>query len=251
MNADAAGAVRSMDDVFDVLIAEKLYSSRKRLAFYLDALFDGVDLDAAAVLDIGGGSGVFSFSAAARGASKVVCVEPESEGSTGGPHRQFQRVAARLGWGGRVTLEPKTFQEFDPGPGRFDVVLLHDSINHLDEPASIGLLDSEANREIYRVLFRKIATLMSPGGTLIACDCSRKNFFPMVGLKNPLMPMIEWHTHQEPQTWASLLADAGFRDPAIRWSSFNRLYALGKALTANRAVAFFLQSHFRLVMRRA
>jgi 2-polyprenyl-3-methyl-5-hydroxy-6-metoxy-1,4-benzoquinol methylase len=227
MNADAAGAVRSMDDVFDVLIEEKLYSSRKRLAFYLDALFDAIDLEGATMLDIGGGSGVFSFSAAARGASKAVCIEPESEGSTGGPHRQFQRVAARLGWGGRVTLEPKTFQEFDPGLERFDVVLLHDSINHLDEPASIGLLRSEANREIYRVLFRKIAAHMTPGGTL-----------------------IEWHTHQEPETWASLLADAGFRYPSIRWSSFNRLYALGKALTANRTAAFFLQSHFRLVMRR-
>ena len=57
--------------------------------------------------------------------------------------------------------------------------------------------------------------------------------------------MIEWHTHQEPETWASLLAAAGFRDPSVRWSSFNRFYALGKALTANRAAAFFLQDPLR------
>lgn len=250
MSAVAPGT-GSMDDILDVLIEEKLYSSRKRLALYLDALFDGIDLRGARMLDIGGGSGVFSFSGAARGAKKVVCLEPETEGSSDDMQRAFARVAGRLGWGDRVTLVPKTFQEFDPAGETFDIVLLHDSINHLDEPATIRLLESEESREIYRGLFRRIAALTAPGGTLIACDCSRKNLFPMLGLRNPLMPMIEWHTHQAPETWRALLRDAGFRDGSIRWSSFNRLYALGRVLTANRAAAFLLQSHFRLVMRRA
>jgi hypothetical protein len=56
--------------------------------------------------------------------------------------------------------------------------------------------------------------------------------------------MIEWHKHQAPEVWASLVKQAGFYIPKIRWSSFNMLYSIGKFLTANRFSEYLLHSHF-------
>jgi predicted RNA methylase len=47
-------------------------------------IFKDINFNEKAVLDIGGGIGIFSFYASLKGASKIVCLEPEARGSASG-----------------------------------------------------------------------------------------------------------------------------------------------------------------------
>src|SRR3954449_9617938 len=66
---------------FDLAEAEWPVRRAGNLRFYVDYLFEGVDLRGARVLDIGAGGGRYSFYAAAAGAARVVALEPEAAGS--------------------------------------------------------------------------------------------------------------------------------------------------------------------------
>ena len=81
--------------------------------------------------------------------------------------------------------------------------------------------------------------------------CSRRNFFALVGIRNPVAPDIEWHKHQAPEVWAELLGGAGFSKPRTRWSSFYQLRRPGRSLLGHRLAAYFLQSHFCLTMEKS
>ncbi|GMV97050.1 MAG: hypothetical protein AMXMBFR83_14090 [Phycisphaerae bacterium] len=208
-------------------------------------LFGGIDLAGKRFLDIGCGNGRFCLWAAIRGAAEVVGLEPSVEGSRGGAAvRQFREFVARLRLD-NVRIEEVTLQDFIQ-PGRtWDVVLLHAAVNHLDEPACIRLLEDEAARETYRGLFRKIRELMAPGGKLVIMDCARRNLFGDLGWRNPFVPTIEWHKHQQPKTWAALLLESGFREPRISWLTSGYSLALGR-LARNRLWAYCTRSSFRL-----
>lgn len=227
-----------------------LFPREANLRYHLEALFDGVELRDRAVLDVGGGDGVHSFYAACRGAREVVCLEPEDDGSTAGAAARFRVLGEKLGLG-QVSLEPVTLQAFEPGGRTFDVLLLHDSVNHLDDAACTSLLADPAARAAYRDVFSKLAALAAPGATLLVCDCARDNFFGHLGLRNPFVPTVVWSKHHAPETWAGLLREAGFEQASVRWSSPNLFGALGRALLAHRIPAYFLKSHFRMAMRRA
>jgi SAM-dependent methyltransferase len=237
---------------FFSLVGERgLYSSPGNLRFYGRYLFDGIPLDGRAVLDVGGGTGIYTFYAAAAGARRAVCLEPEAAGATSGVTARFRDVFEALGRPEGVSLAPQTLEDFDPTQGPFDVVLLNNSVNHLDEEACVRLPGDPEARARYGRCFARLRGLLAPGGHLILTDCSNGNVFPRLGLTNPLLPMIEWPKHQSPEVWAGLLREAGFTDPRISWSSFNRLRAPGRLLLGNRVAAYFLTSHFRLAMRRA
>lgn len=217
--------------------------------FHCDYLFDGIDLRGKTMLDIGAGDGRHSFYAACAGAKKVVSLEPEAEGSETGMQERFEQARSLLGLR-QVDLEAKRLQDYEARGETFDVVLLHASINHLDEPACIRLRDDPAARERYHVLFEKLAALSAAGGTLIVTDCSNENLFARLGIKNPVAPTIEWHKHQKPELWAGMLAEAGYADPRIRWMSFNTLRSVGRLLLGNRLAAYCSASAFCLTMRK-
>jgi SAM-dependent methyltransferase len=217
------------------------------LRYYLEYLFEGVPLTGRRVLDVGAGDGVYSFYAAAAGAERVTALEPEDAGSTAGVTRRFSRLGEALGLSS-VELRTETFQDFDPGQDRYDVLFLHAVINHLDESATMAIGRDEAAREAYRSLFSKLAAMGAPGAKLVASDAARSNLFGRLGLRNPLQPTIEWEKHQQPETWARLLEDAGFSDPRIRWNSLNTLRRPGRLVLGNRIAAWVLDSTLCLTM---
>lgn len=239
----------TVDTYLATVVREGLWSSEAALHRYLEWLFEGVPLAGRRVLDIGGGTGLLSCYAAARGAKEAVCLEPEADGVSAGINQRFVRLKRALGVDG-VQWKSATFQDFDGAPGAFDVVLLHNSVNHLDERATVRLRNHRPSRDIYSNLFSKLATLLVPGGYVLVADCARTNLFPLLGIPHPISRTIEWHKHQDPEIWAALLERAGFREPIVGWSSYNRLGRFGWALLANRVGAFVSTGHFRLLMRR-
>jgi len=218
--------------------------------FYMENLFRGVDFAGKRMLDIGGGRGVFSYYAGCMGAAEVVCLEPQVAGSTDDMNVAFRETGAQLKGMENVRLLLDTIQEYDPGDTRFDIILSHASINHLNEDACIRLHRDPAARETYLEIFRKIASMCNPGAWLIACDVSRLNFFGKIGVRNPMAPVIEWHKHQPPSLWAELLAEAGFGGAEITWGNRRRRNAFFRALLNNAPVDYFQTSHFCLRMRR-
>jgi SAM-dependent methyltransferase len=228
-----------LDKYFLAVIQEGLYSSKGNLAFYLEGLFSDIDFNNKRMLDIGGGNGLFTFYAASRGVKEVVCIEPEAEGSHSGVTNKFRRLQNRLSFN-QVKLEPSTFQSFDPANKKFDVVLLHDSINHLDEESCINLLVDEPSRQKYKTIFSKVYTLSNHKAKLIICDCSCNNLFALLGLRNPFAASIEWHKHQTPEVWVNLLTEVGYINPKIYWPFFNTFRTFGKYFLSTKFVSYFM-----------
>lgn len=224
------------------------HPSPPRLATYLRRLFRGVPLSGQRVLDVGGGSGTMTFYAAAAGAS-VVCLEPAAAGSNPQMEATFDSYRAAFDGAVDVTLERHTFQAYEPD-APFDVILLHNSINHLDEEACLRLHRDEQARKSFKVQMRRMAEMVEPAGHLLAADCSRHNLFGMLRVRNPFVPDIEWEIHQQPRLWAALLAESGFAQPAIRWNPMTRAGPPGELLLANWLGAFLTTSHFTIHMRR-
>lgn len=238
-----------INEYLDVVATKGILSSYKtNLRFYLDYLFQDVSFVGKSMLDVGGGSGLYSFYGAIMGAKEVICLEPEVEGSTKGVSDKFKQLSAGLSLS-NVSLQPVRFQDFDAGDQTFDIILLHNSINHLDEEACIKLQYDDDARNRYKFIFQKLSKVAAPGAKLIIADCSRYNFFASLGIRNPFAPTIEWHKHQPPEFWSSILLNYGFMNPKVRWTSFSNLRRIGR-LFGNHFASYFLTSHFCLTMDR-
>jgi SAM-dependent methyltransferase len=221
------------------------------LRFYIDFLFDGAPVTGRRMLDVGAGDGRFSFYAACAGAREVVSLEPGGAGSRHGQSGlEFERLARRVN-APAVRLVRQTLQDFENDGSPYDIVLLHSSINHLDEDACIHLHRDAAARERYARIFAKLAALTAPGGTLIIVDAARRNLFGDLHITNPLARTIEWPKHQQPKLWAELICPAGFEQPVIHWTTFNTLRRPGRILLGNPAAAYLTLSGFCLTLRRA
>lgn len=234
----------------DLIFYLKLLFRRKEdLRFYLNYLFQQISFKEKSMLDIGGGTGLYSFYGSIRGAKEVVCLEPELEGSTKDTLISFKQLSNSLLLR-NVLLLRVTFQDYDPDDKTFDIILLHASINHLDEEACIKLqYDNDAIKR-YKSIFKKLSMLASPGAQILITDCSPNNFFASLGITNPFAPTIEWHKHQPPEYWSNMLSNYGFVNPKIRWTSFSFLRRIGRLFLGNRFVSYFLNSSFCLTMEK-
>lgn len=236
-----------IDNFFSVMILNGAYPSKKNLSFKYDQIFGDIDFKGKNVLEIGGGHGVFCFYAAIRGAKWVVNLEPEGVGSKSGYIEKFKLLKDALGVYNAEIIE-STFQDYDSLNRKFDIILLYNSINHLDEEACIDLRTNSGSWDAYKNIFRKIHLISNPDAKIIIGDCSNENLFPLLGLKNPIYKKIEWFKHQSPEVWTRLLKECGFCNPSISWTTFNSFGKLGKFLFGNKYVSFFLISHFILKM---
>jgi 2-polyprenyl-3-methyl-5-hydroxy-6-metoxy-1,4-benzoquinol methylase len=238
-----------MNRFLDSAIRLGVYSNRKNLQRHLHYLFNGIELRNKRVLDVGGGAGLLTVYAAVRGAD-AVCVEPEGDGASADVTAKFHRLKDAVGPELHAALVTSSIQSYLRSPRSFDVVIIANAINHLNENACIHLRDDPAAQAEYAGVFRALFSSLQPGGWLVATDCSRSNFFNAVGATSPFMPDIEWHKHQSPGTWNRLLRQVGFTPARVQWSSPNTLGALGRFLLGNRIAAYFLLSHFRLAARK-
>ncbi len=221
-----------------------LYSNKHNLKEHLSFIFQNTILTNKRLLDIGGGVGILSFYAATLGA-ECVCLEPEFDGSTAGIANNFLKFKSSLPFSVNATLIQKTFQDYSIIE-KYDYVVLANSINHLDEENCIKLHFDTISQQTYLAYFKKIYDGLNSNGKIIITDCTRYNFFNIVGIKSPFMPTIEWYKHQSPTVWTKLLIDSGFKNPKIAWSYPNTFGKFGKFIFGNKIAAFVLLSHFRL-----
>ncbi|MCL0044392.1 hypothetical protein M1N24_02540, partial [Dehalococcoidia bacterium] len=161
----------------------------------------------------------------------------------------FKELQSNLRLFDQVKFDPTPVQAFDSST-KFDIILLHNSVNHLNEEACMNLQHDNTARDTYGMIFQRLSGLARSGTKFIVTDCSRHNFFNLLNLKNPWSPTIEWHKHQSPKFWANLLQDAGFHSPKIRWTGINRLHSLGRFPIGTMAGSYFFRSHFCLVMEK-
>jgi SAM-dependent methyltransferase len=236
---------------FQFLNERKIYHSPNSLAwYYKNQLFRDVDFRDKSVLDIGGGSGLTSFFAAAMGAARVDLLEPLGDGSGSVEIAKYTLLKSSTDCNSeRVSLFNTTFQQFF-SDSQYDIIVLHNSINHLDENACINLLNDEESYSAYKLIFEKFLSLLRKEGILIIADCSRSNFFGDLGLKSPLGWTIEWEKHQKPETWIELMQGIGFRDSKIKWTSLKQLRSVGNLVLSNPLAAYFLSSHFVIMSSR-
>ena len=219
------------------------YSSGENLRLYCEFIFDTINFKGKKVLDIGGGKGLISFWVACNGASSVVCLEPMLDGSTSRPAETFGQIQEMSDLR-QVTLLPNRFQDYHADLGEFDIIVLDNSINHLDESACSQLHKDEFSFLRYMEIFKKMASLVRPGGVLVITDSGRRNLFGDLHLPNPFAPKINWRLHQQPGLWERMVTKAGFSDPIVRWIPPNRSRRIARVLLSHRYVSYVLNSRF-------
>lgn len=212
--------------------------------------FAPIDFRGKSVLDVGSGVGWASYYAASAGAKRVVSLEPEADGSHGSMLKVATEIRSELGLEDVVEIIPRDTENADITE-QFDVVMILNAINHMDEESCTILDRDNVAWEAYRKKLAPLAKWCRPGGYLVVTDCSNRNLFGDLGLKSPFAPTIEWHKHQPPQVWADLLQTLGFEAAEIDWSPHARLGILGRLLALHPALAYMVFPHFRLIMRRA
>ena len=239
----------NIEKYFRICAANGYFSTADRLSYRIKSIFEGIDFKDKSFLDIGGGYGVYSIYAALSMAKDVVILEPEGVGSHSDLFAKYNSLVGNFPHLDNISFLPLTFQEYNP-ESKFDVILSHASINHLDETACINLKRSQDARKIYSDLFRKLSEMMKENGILIVCDGARDNFFHHIGIKNPFAPTIEREKHQNPNVWINLLERAGFKLIDVKWSTPNRFGQLGRYLLANRIMAYFTTGDFCFKMKK-
>ncbi len=212
---------------------------------YLKWAFKGIDFSNKKVLDIGGGNGIYSYYAKYMGAKSCVNLEPLEAGSANVKIKQ-KKIDDHF----QIQIINQTFQNFRTTE-KFDIIILHDSINHLDEDIFCEIHKDNNAKLVYMILINKMCGLLSEEGEFVITDCSRYNFWGIIGLKSPFAPSIDWHLHQSPYLIAKLFEAQGLRNKNLRWSPFKRFGSFGRYLTIFGFLpAFFMQSHFNLIIKR-
>ena len=215
-----------------------------RMLKYLSWCFRDVDFHNKSVLDIGGGNGIYSYYSRYKGSSSALNLEPFASGSTKFDLDEGEAIGQLS-----ISVRNETIQDFN-STKKFDVIILHDSINHLDEAMFEKIHTDKSKFSDYKKLVNKIIGLLSDDGVIVITDCSSKNFWGDVGLKSPFAPTIDWYLHQRPQLVEKLFENHAFKSK-LRWSPFKRFGYFGRLLSLLGYIpSYFMQSHFNLILRK-
>ena len=221
------------------------YTSGLRYQVRAQSLFRDVHLSETHVLDVGCGPGAWSLWVALHGAERVVAIEPEAHGSTSNSLEVLRQTIKLLGLENKIQTSGSYLQELAEPECSFDVVVMYNVINHLDEEAVVCVHRDPSAFERYVANFSHLRRMVKPGAWLIIADCARDNFWNRLGVKSPFATSIEWSKHQNPQVWIEVLQRAGFIYHDLQWSPLQPF----TRLTSNWLVQYFTCSHFVLRCR--
>ena len=129
-------------------------------------------------------------------------------------------------------------------PEECDIVLMHNSINHIGEDIIKTILINNTSYYDYKSRLEKILSRLTKKGILIVSDCSVFNFLGNLGLKNPIAPTIDWDLHCEPHVWQKIIEDIGLRHIRTEWIARREFGNFGRKFISNKICSYFLDSHF-------
>ena len=231
---------------FEVLheVLKLSHHNFRRSYDYLKWCFKDVDFKDKTVSDIGGGNGIYSIYARSQGTSSALNLEPFGAGSKDSDSHKHVIPNS-------IKFDQRTIQEYNESQ-KVDIIILHDSINHLNEELFTKIHKDSKALEEYQKLVNKISDLLSERGVIIVTDCGQKNFWTMLGLKSPIAPNNEWNLHQSPKMAVNLFKVTGSKYTySPRWSPFKRFDSFGRILSSLGFLpSFFMKSHFNLLLKK-
>ena len=161
------------------------YRNAERYRFRGRFLFDGIGLAGARVLEVGSGAGAWALWAALHGACRVLAIEPEAEGSHGHALDRLERNIEKMGFENVIEARGCRLQDLPLSAERFDVAIMYNVINHLDEDSVVRLHRDPSAEERYLALLRLLRMHLAARGVVIVADCGRNNLWPRLGLTSP------------------------------------------------------------------
>jgi 2-polyprenyl-3-methyl-5-hydroxy-6-metoxy-1,4-benzoquinol methylase len=153
------------------------FRSPERLSARCRSVLRGIDLQGKRVLEVGCGNGMFGLWSALHGATFVLGIEPERDGSDTGSLAEFRRTIDRLKLNGVVSARSSYLEDLKPSDGPFDVAILFNVINHLSETAVVRLHEDDAAVDEYVRILSRFRKLLSRDATVVVADCGRRNFW--------------------------------------------------------------------------
>ena len=217
--------------------------------YFKNYIFDNIDLDHKTILDLGGGNGLASFYALSASSScSSWIVDPITEGSNELMSLQYNTMKEKFD-ASRINFH-RDFIETLLAPEKFDIILMHNSINHIGEDIIKNILIDPNLYLEYKERIKTIVDRLKPEGILIVADCGTKNFWGQFGLPNPFSPSIEWRLHCEPWVWQKMIEENGFSHIHTSWTARREFGNFGKKILANRFCSYFLNSHFVSTFRK-
>lgn len=227
----------------ELLLNAKILRPSGYYYYFKNYIFNDIDIDNKKILDLGGGNGIASFFTLFQSLSSMAwVVDPIAEGSNQLMTDQFNYMKESFG-GNRINFHRDYINSLEE-PNHFDIVLMHNSINHIGEDIIEQVLINQEKYAEYVERIKNITDRLKPGGKLIVADCGRKNLWDDIGLKSPFAPTIEWHLHCEPKTWQKMIEEIGLKHEYTKWTSRRELRGIGKLLLGNRICSYLLGSHF-------
>lgn len=207
--------------------------------------FDGVNLRDASILDIGAGAGDFAEHAVDQGANRVVCLEPDAAGSGGWELTELQE---RADTHPEIEIREVFFQAFDTDE-EFDVILLHNVINHLNEEQIRYVHTDKAAWNTFQGYVEKVRDYTRDGGDVVVADSARTSLWSRIGVERFPLGSVEFAIHQDPSCWTHMFESAGFERVRFDWTPVLEKGDLVERLTRNRLAAELRASHFCMVFR--
>jgi len=214
---------------------------------YLQRLFGKIGLKDRRILEVGSGRGLISLHCGLSGASKVISVEPELDGSTSGVIETQTRRIQSLGLS-NIELRRDDFNAMDFRGESFDVIAMIAVLNHLYETPLNALRHSDVF-EKYVSIAKKLHGLLDKGGVVIATDACRYCLWTQlrrVGLPRRLcltQRTIDWKIHQQPAVWKQIFKAAGFSKFEVSYPVPFRLRKL-EPIAGTSLVNFALMGEF-------
>ena len=239
---------RKIDD-FDIILKESGIANARGYQYYFARyIFNGINLKNRKLLDVGGGNGIASFFACASEPScSAKIVDPIDDGSNIRMRNQYNTLKQNF-----IADNVSYFEGYAHELNEdeyFDIILLHNSINHIGEDLVESILDDPNSRNEYKSRLNKILDHAKSDCVIIISDCANRNLCGDLNIWNPVAPSIEWHLHQQPETWQSLLGEVGLEHVKTTWTSRKEFGSIGGFLFSNKLCAYLLNSHFCSIYR--